>query len=428
MASVKGLVQGRDIMPKRLFLTITLFILLNPALALAEGRGILIGESRLHLGIALETGYDTNVAYTSDATGDVVLHVMPALRFDLPMEKVTFTIGGILDVVRYFGVNNSLTKEYSTVQGTASTELVVNPKGKFIFKLRDDFIRSSEPRSDVLGTFARTDNSAGVAFQYKPGGGAFLLSLSYKFMFDFYDKGTGLSASDYYSHLPEFELKWNFFSKTALVFDVSANITRFPNSYAVTPQIPTQVSNSNLNIVKAMVGVAGLITPRLSTVVMIGYANSLLQQSTVPPGGTPQDNFNSVVATVKLDYNFPTNTKLGFSFVRDVIPASFFAFYASNKFTLTFNQRFLEKFSLIIDGGVDLQYYDNPLYVIPPAKNSRTDYVPTVRAEFRYEIKDWVYIALNNYFEYRNTDYVDTVNTNAGYTKDVVLLIVNFMY
>jgi hypothetical protein len=227
--------------------------------------------------------------------------------------------------------------------------------------------------------------------------------------------------------------RWNFLPKTGLVVSLTGNIYRYPNKWNIAGDDGVQysVSNTDLNILKVMVGVSGMITQKLSATALVGYGNTLLQQSqpkpSAPTNWKPQSDFNSAIALARLDYGFSMQTKLGIGFTRDVQPSSYFGYFASNKFILDFKQGFLEKFWILLNVGCDLQYFGAPIMIARGGSTSRSDIYGTTRLELKYDIKEWVSISLYDSFELRSTNYRDAVG-NTGYNKNVTIFQVNFMY
>ncbi|MCX7958576.1 MAG: hypothetical protein N3B13_05965, partial [Deltaproteobacteria bacterium] len=246
---------------------------LNAFTAQAEGNGLLIGETRLHLGLGLEGGYDTNIRYQPDkyAASDAVLNIKPKLELKTPEKAVSFELEGGLNIIKYFGIEDETTADNSTLTADAGFNLTFNPKGQFRFIISDLFSRNNDPRSDAIGNFSRTSNAAGAGIEYVPSGGAFELNLGYKFYFDLYDKDTGLEFMDSIAHQPEMKIKWKFFPKTAFLLESSLDVRSYPNKKTVGN---TTLENQDQMGIRATAGLLGLMTPRLSTTLKVGYGDT----------------------------------------------------------------------------------------------------------------------------------------------------------
>jgi hypothetical protein len=386
-----------------------------PLCAVAEGPGLLVGESRLHLGLAVEGAHDNNVGFSSDPTADAVLHIKPMLKLDFPSEKVAFNLGLTGDVTRYLGVSED-TSHLSTVQGTASTLAVFNPKGRFNFTLRDDFTRSSEPRYDVVGTFARTNNVAGAAFDFKPGGGALLLGLGYSFAFDLFDEGTGLTGGDSYSHQPTFDVRWKFFPKTSFVLNVSGDLKRYPKTQE---SWAGSYRNVDMNAIRATVGLVGLVTPRLSATVRAGYGDTMAAEGA--------NNYASVIGLAELSYDLTLQTRFTLGYSRDFQPALLFGYMGVDKFYASARQGLMGRLSLQINGAVALQGYGTPVASQGFNSGDRSDVLITVGAGADYEILPWLAIGVADNYQKLSTSFTSGYGA-ASYDKNVIGGYVKVMY
>lgn len=387
-----------------------------PLQAAAEGPGLLVGESRLHLGLAVEGGYDNNVTFSSPAVADAVLHIKPMLKMDVPSEKVAFNLALTGDVTRYLSVSED-TSSYSTVQGTASTSAVFNPKGRFNFSLRDDFTRSSEPRYDIAGTFARTHNSAGAAFDFRPGGGALSVGLGYSFVFDFFDEGTGLSGGDSYSHQPSFDVRWKFFPKTSFVLSASGDLKRYPNTQET---LGVTYQNTDMNAIRATVGLVGLVTPKLSVTLRAGYGNTMAVESA-------SGDFASAIGMAELGYDMTLQTRFSLGYSRDFQPALLFGYVGVDKFYASARQGLFGRLSLQLNGAVALQAYGTPAVGQNLPAGNRNDVVITVGAGADYEILSWLSVGVADNYQKLSTSFTGA-GVAAKYDKNIIGGYVKVMY
>jgi hypothetical protein len=406
------------------FALVAAIVLVPQALAVAEGKGISLGDAKLHLGAKLETGYDTNVGASNVPVGDVVLHIIPQLHLTLSSDKVGLDIAGYADVVRYFGVQKSYTTDYSAVWGAADVAAVFNPAGKVIFTLNDKFRRNADPRADIPGTYNATSNDSGAILTFKPGGGALAMSLAYDFALLVYDQSVNISGADYYSHRPSFDLRWKFFPKTAFTFNFNSDITRYPNAmgtYTNSDGSKTTFYNEPVNIIRATVGLVGNLSQNFSLVVLAGYGNTLADGP---------DNYQSVIGMVELKYMATRSTKLSLGYRRDVTPASYFSYYGFDRVYLEVAQVFFNKLRLALNGYYEYDSYGKGLAPIggtPPPP--RYDNVGGAQLVVGYDIFDWFSIDLSNRYEIRNSSFVDAEGKDAcDYSKNVTLLTINFMY
>jgi len=211
------------------------FLLGFAAVAQASaGNGIRVGGSsgRLHPYIELEGRYDSNVAFDQNAnqSSGFILHVRPGLTLDSPGESVAVKLDANLDWAQYLGKNSNLSRLY----GEAQLGVGVNRRGTLGLELTDGFRRSSTTHVlSFSGAVVENSNSLTLAVPWRPGGGAFVTTVSGGWdlsTFEAFDKGlicgdptlpdcdAGRLAKLGYSDVRGgLELRWRFLPRTAAV-------------------------------------------------------------------------------------------------------------------------------------------------------------------------------------------------------------------
>ncbi len=389
----------------------------NVHTAQAEGNGLLIGETRLHLGIGVEGGYDTNVRYqpSKSATPDAQMDIKPMLELKTPEKMVSFELGGDLDIVKYFGIDDNKTSDLSTLNADANTNLIFNPKGQLRFTISDIFSRNNDPRSDAIGNFNRTSNSSGAKIEYIPSGGAFELGLGYNFYFDIFDKDTNLGYMDAISHQPEFNIKWRFFPKTAFVIDSSMDMRSYPNTSTINN---VTISNQDQMGIRATAGLMGLMTPRLSTTLKVGYGDTLADKGS---------NYRSVIGKFELTYDFNVQSRASLGYVRDFQPASLYGYYGLDKVYMKLSYLFAGRLLLNLGGSFSYELFGTPLIQDSTLKGN-TDLVFDFYTSLEFMINRLLSIGISETFINRNSDRRDIMNEDISYSKNVSLVFVKFLY
>lgn len=385
--------------------------------AQAEGNGLLIGETRLHLGLGLEGGYDTNVNYQASkySISDAQMDIKPKLDLKTPEKSILFELGSELDIVKYFGIDNSKSSDYSTLNADANLKLTLNPKGQVRFAIIDLFSRNNDPRSDTIGNFNRTSNSSGAELNYIPSGGAFELGLIYNFYFELYDKDTGLEYMDAISHQPALKIKWKFFPKTAFVLDASMDTRSYPNKKTVDN---VTLQNQDQMGIRATAGLMGLMTPRLSTTLKVGYGDSFADQG---------DNYRSVIGKFELTYDFNIQSHASFGYSRDFHPASLFGYYGEDKVYARLSYLFAGRLLLNIDTSFAYQLFGKPL-VADNRITGNTDLVFELNASLEFMINRMLSAGVAERFMNRNSDRKDMMNEDISYNKSLSLFFIKFYY
>ncbi len=399
------------------FLFIIALTGLNGYSAQAEGNGLLIGETRLHLGLGLEGGYDTNVRYQPDkyAIPDSQMNIKPVLELKTPEKAVSFELGAGLNIIKYFGIDNEQTADNSTLNADADMNLTFNPKGQFRFIISDMFTRNNDPRSDAVGNFNRTSNSAGAAIEYIPSGGAFELNLGYKFYFDLFDKDTGLEYMDAIAHQPELKIKWKFFPKTAFVIDSSMDVRSYPNKKTVGN---TVLENQDQMGIRATAGLMGLMTPRLSTTLKVGYGDTFSSKG---------DNYRSVIGRFELTYDFNLQSRASLGYSRDFQPASLYGYYGIDKVYAKLSYLFAGRLQLDLEGAFSYELFGKPLVDDANLKGN-TDLVFEFNGSLEFMINRMLSAGISEKFLARNSDRRDILNEDISYTKSLSLVFIKFYY
>jgi len=278
----------------------------SPAWA-GAGNGIRFGgsEGRLHPFLELEGRYDSNVyvSQTNQSSGDLVLHVRPGLKLEVPGEMTAVEVSAKLDFAQYLGLDTKDTRDLSKVYAEATLGVTVNPKGTLGLELDDLFRRSDRPQALSLGTGVISNyNALTVRVPWRPGGGALTLGVNGAWALETYERffagsicGTGalcdteiLKKLGYNELSGGADLRWKFLPRTSAILE-GEYFKRIPNSDLAQPNDPAGY--------RLQAGVTGLVTPHLSATLEAGYGSTL--------GVTP--SLGTWLATADLEW-LPTET------------------------------------------------------------------------------------------------------------------------
>jgi len=145
----------------------------------SPGNGIRLGgsEGRLHPYLELETRYDSNIAYdeAKNRSSGFLFHVRPGLTLDSPGDPAAVTLDASLDWAQYLDGNSDLSRLY----GQSQLGVGINRKGTVGLELTDSFRRSSSTNFlNLGGAIIDNSNQLEVAVPWRPGGGAFVTTVS----------------------------------------------------------------------------------------------------------------------------------------------------------------------------------------------------------------------------------------------------------
>jgi hypothetical protein len=263
-----------------------LVLLASASVALAgPGNGIRMGGSagRLHPFLELEGRYDSNVAYSNEGQKQAgfVYHLRPGLAFESHTDPAALDVSANADWAQYTGKNSNLSRIY----GEAQLGVGLNRKGELGLEVTDAFRRSQQTQVLTLGGAVISNvNDLEVAVPYRPGGGAFITTLSGGWnlqTFEPFVRGRLCAADDPAADDPrcdpdqlsklnyndlsgKLELRWRFLPKTAALVQ-GEYWKRMVSNAAVAGQTSGW---------RGMAGLAGLFTAHLAGTVKGGWAST----------------------------------------------------------------------------------------------------------------------------------------------------------
>lgn len=373
---------------------------------IGEGRGIQAGDLELHPGIGAEGGYDSNYFLRTSNTGTTPGHILvngannPASPVDAPPIDA-----GVLRVTPSFSLNTrsvmpSLGESASTlphlspfyfsagaaatfftligkgpasdqrsVSGNANVRLDVNRGQTLGFDAYAGYTRIIQPT--VIGnpdlSFNRSDVNAGADINFVPGGGTFDARLGYQFAGNFFEDSEGVPYTNL-THEISFRDRWRFRPRTALFHDTTLRFVSFPNADRALNYLDDSTP------VRTRVGLTGLVTDSIGTLLAVGYGASFFQD----PNAVSTPQYDSVNAqaevTLYLSHASPAGepgeatlllSTVTLGFLRDFQQSLLANVYTTNKGYLQFNYFFGPKVVMQIGADVADQEYAAPFYNSP---------------------------------------------------------------
>lgn len=380
----------------------------------SEGRGVSLGSNLvLHPGIGIEGGYDSNVFYSSpDEEGGVQssgrLRISPHLDLATrPPQRLTATSGEQATPQTSFRLGLAGTyQEYLSDQEVITEQrnfgIDANLSADFMrrstvsFRLADGFTRATEPANEaILGTYNRDYNRADASFAIAPGGRTLEFRLGYGFLINFYEDERFQQAGNFVGHDIYTTTRWKFLPKTAVVFDAHVTPTTYVAEDAIHPSsFPVRVRT----------GMNGLLTPRLSVMLMAGYGAGFYSAG---------DDFDSVIGQGELGYFIGPLARMKLGYQRDFVDSIFSNYYLQDRGYLEYNQLIAGKVLLGLTGAVSRLAYATLLIPAPggpgdPSHTDRVDILADATLFGEYRVQDW--LGINVSLQYR-ADF-----TNFQYT------------
>jgi len=403
------------------------------ATAAAAGGGIRLGDALvLHLGLGIETGWDSNVFFqpdtaTSPATNAFYLRLNPS--FDLTNRPRQGTrafqldFHGGLGYVEYLS-NRDVTADNRQFNVDAGVLANFFATGPYNFALFDNYVRTTmPPYTATTENFNRDSNQLGLRINLSPGGGRLTLTIGYLFGLDYFENAA-LSDFDLLSHQFDLRGTWRFLPKTALYISASevVNLYQHPGASNHPDSYPLHVE----------AGIQGLITAKLTVNAWVGYANGFYQWSaaTAATVGTP--NPNTAVGGVSLAWK-PTMLSTGtIGYQHDFQNSLLGAYYDEDMVYLSWTQ-LIWRFT----GFIRAQYTNMRFKGVQAvqATTDGTDNNLMLNVRVDYPFKDWLIGSVGYDFYLNRSDRMLAVGTGTSpatvpvdYTKNVVYLRISFQY
>jgi hypothetical protein len=255
--------------------------------------------SILHVGVAAEGGYDSNVFYNdSQSQSSAVMQIVPSFnitnngRDGKAHSTAVYILGANLTYREYINADQNIRDQRAFIPRLVGT-LAVNGD-KLTFNLGNSFVRSQEPpyypttmMGQPTGLITQDNNQANIGVGISPGGGRLTLTVRYSNILDYYE--TQYTFASNMTHDGLLDVSWKWLPKTALFLQGGASYIHFfntsdPNMFD-TRQNSTQV--------RGLAGLRGLITPKSTVNLQLGYETAFYSGGNPNPSGIA--NFSALL-------------------------------------------------------------------------------------------------------------------------------------
>jgi hypothetical protein len=378
--------------------------------------GIKIGDGRLHPYFDLEGRYDSAVFGVAPAVqGDIAVRFRPGLKFELLGSNNTVNFGGNAEYVLYTGAFSSLTRQASRFQTDVSLDAAFNKTGAIEFQIGDQLLRSDRTNNPLLtiGVISLY-NSLRVAVPIHPGGGALEVTPKAAWAVEFFEPlvsscvpgmtcPTSPVTEMNYSNLNlGIGARWRFLPKTAVVFEGGVDYRTY---------FQTVASTRPATLMKLQVGLAGLISSKISVLALAGYGREFIS------GG------QTFIAQAELGILLSDVTTFKLGYVRTMQPVPVYGLYGDDRGYLEGKTRF-GRFSLLGTAAIDyLTFYGTAT----PTTPARQDTIFTLNIRPAIDIFSWFSIALAYNLNLRLSN-LQTTLPGAQFTRHEVILTFSFIY
>lgn len=252
------------------------------------GNGFKVGNGRLHPFLDIESRLDSGAGYfpppgaldgspvASDLSSEVLLHIRPGMKLEVPSSKVDLNFNGYVDYVLYTGLLTQNSGAASHVEGQANLSARFNTEGPVGFALSDEFVRSDRTRTAAVGAGVLSlFNELRASAPFKPGGGAIEITPEVAWSMEFFhslgvQRPVGCDESvcdpvtletfDYNNIRGSLDGRWRFLPKTALVVDTDFDLRSYFKGTSPSAQL-----------LRAQAGLAGLVSPKIAVTAKLGW-------------------------------------------------------------------------------------------------------------------------------------------------------------
>ncbi len=276
-----------------------------------EGIGVRVGNLELHPGISGEVGYDSNYFLRSDKDtpppdASYRLRITPSVSLATlgtqrtqgngapAVQTLTFRGNAYVSYNELIAADSKNSQEFQDQRHVdVGTDLALNlfPAGRVGVDSYLNFIRVGQPSNDpgTENAFDRDSLRAGAGATWRPGGGLFDWRLGYEFLYNYFEKSAFTTLNNF-QHTINMRGRWRFLPRTAVLYDGGYTWVDYAHD--------KRSSQSDGAIVRARLGLNGLVTTRLSLLGMIGWAGTFYEAK----ANQPAQQYDSVVAQAEVKY------------------------------------------------------------------------------------------------------------------------------
>lgn len=250
----------------------------------ADGPGFRTDRVEIHPSFATEFGYDSNIflqdsrptqAAIMRLTAGVTIQprrtdgdAAEAVGDEAADRKLDFNFGLLGSYYHYFTQTAA-----DNVAGSLNVGVRVRPEGRVGFSLRESFDRTVRPFTDAARgstanySYGRNNSSTLAAITFRSRGGVIRGQVGYTARIGFFDS-TLFRVNNSFQNDISFRLAWTFFPRTALVHETNVSF----NQYGLGTGGVSFASLTSSKRVESTVALNGVLTPKISATVSLGYA------------------------------------------------------------------------------------------------------------------------------------------------------------
>lgn len=350
-----------------------------------EGVGVLSGNLELHPGVALEGGYDSNFFQAAGNDPDPRLNepIVPVARLrltpslslrtlgperraedgpDAAPPKANFELGTALRIDRLFALEGpeGTAADSTLFGGDIGAEVEVGPGEPVGTLIGGSFSRVAHPTNDPSAFGAELDRNrygGHLDVRWRPGGGILSWSVGYAGSVTQFDNED--YALDRAEHGFRTLGRYRFLPKTSLLYEGEVGFVS---------QLHRESRLGNAAPISSQLGINGLVTTRLSALVMAGFKAMFFERT----DSGALDDFDGVIGRGEVTWYIgaaapgtdgPEDrglSRIRLGLHRDVLPGGIGNYYELNRAFLEFTMSALGVVVVTAKGGYSLVIHSTP--------------------------------------------------------------------
>ncbi len=275
------------------------------------GKGLSLGRSVFHAGLSVESGWDSNVYYSTtsgDALSSAYMRLLPQLTLgSRPVaagKRQSFVYNLALGV-DYIGYFQKMAKQHH-LGASLGADLKFNPQGTFSFNVVEQFVRTNEPRTGLDGSVDRDYNQIGFDMALNKGLLSFLLG--YRFIIDMFEDSE-YSFGNRMLHQVKFKATWRFFPQTSFWFKAESGFVGYFDDYVEQTPTSTALGNSSSVPLRLWLGATGRLTHWLTADLGLGYGFARYMDTAA--------SYHNFIANAGFGFKLGSAAKLRIGYRRD---------------------------------------------------------------------------------------------------------------
>jgi hypothetical protein len=413
-----------------------------PYKALPESKtGINLAEGvLLHVGAGAEAGYDSNVFYGSSSVPGAVIG-SGILRFNGFGEITNASRGGGVPSIsydlragltyrRYTSSNPNVERFNNAFMPSAGLSLGTS-SGKWTLTLSDTFLRQEDPpyAGTIVGSnpITRDNNLAALQAGWSPGGGRIAATIRYTNAIDIFEQSSGFSYANSLTNNLMLDLSWKWLPKTAIFLQANQGWVTYLN-----PQ-PAGSTNQKVTSypLRVYAGLRGLVTPKVTGLVALGYVNSFYTSGATTTGfwGSTYVDLQAIITPTMLN-------RITVGYHQDFVNSVISNFYYQYSVYASYVQQLAGRLALDVSARVSYLDYQGLLFVMNPNAN-RTDVTVLGGATLDYFVRSWIYAGVGYSLATDFSDFklqgfdpatMTTTSTPVDYVKQQVFARLGVTY